>query len=102
MKRSGSDYDGNFDCERAYRILVEEVRFPPEDIIFDPNILTGATGRRRHTNYGGIHQRHSFDQAKPCPREGKRGVSNISFSFRGTTKVSEAMHSAFLYHAISG
>ncbi|MEZ5387898.1 MAG: dihydropteroate synthase [Prosthecobacter sp.] len=88
-------------CERAYRILVDEVGFPPEDIIFDPNILTVATGIEEHNNYAldFINAtrwiKHHLPHAKVSG-----GVSNISFSFRGNNKVREAMHSVFLYHAI--
>ena len=60
-------------CERAYRILVDEVGFPPEDIIFDPNILTVATGMEEHNNYAvDLHQRHALDQSQPAAREGER------------------------------
>ena len=89
-------------CERAYRILVDEVGFPAEDIIFDPNILTVATGMEEHNNYAldFINAtrwiKHNLPHAKVSG-----GVSNISFSFRGNNKVREAMHAAFLYHAIA-
>jgi 5-methyltetrahydrofolate--homocysteine methyltransferase len=89
-------------CQRAYRILVDDVGFPPEDIIFDPNILTVATGMEEHNNYA-----VDFIQATRWIKQNLRGakvsggVSNISFSFRGNNKVREAMHSAFLYHAIA-
>ncbi len=89
-------------CERAYRILVDDLDFPPEDIIFDPNILTVATGMEEHNNYA-----VDFIQATRWIKENlphakvSGGVSNISFSFRGNNKVREAMHSAFLYHAIT-
>ncbi|MEX1189625.1 MAG: methionine synthase [Bacteroidia bacterium] len=88
-------------CERAYRILVDQVKFYPTDIIFDPNILTVATGIDEHNNYA-----VDFMKATKWIKEnlpGVRvsgGVSNISFSFRGNDFVREAMHSAFLYHAI--
>jgi len=88
-------------CERAYRILTED-GFPPEDIIFDPNILTVATGMDEHNNYA-----LDFIQATRWIKENlphakvSGGVSNISFSFRGNNVVREAMHSAFLYHAIA-
>ena len=88
-------------CERAYRILVDEVGFPPQDIIFDPNILTVATGIEEHNNYA-----VDFIRATKWIKENlpgakvSGGVSNISFSFRGNNAVREAMHSAFLYHAI--
>src|SRR6478672_4067634 len=88
-------------CERAYRILVDEVGFAPEDIIFDPNILTVATGMDEHNNYAVdfINATRWIKQHLPhCKISG--GVSNISFSFRGNNRVREAMHSAFLYHSI--
>jgi 5-methyltetrahydrofolate--homocysteine methyltransferase len=88
-------------CERAYRILVDEVGFPPEDIIFDPNILTVATGLEEHNNYAldFINATRWIKQHLPHAKV-SGGVSNISFSFRGNNKVREAMHSVFLYHAI--
>ncbi|MBX7056832.1 MAG: methionine synthase [Leptospirales bacterium] len=88
-------------CQRAYRILVQEVAFPPEDIIFDPNILTVATGIEEHNNYAldFIAAVQWIKQSLPGART-SGGVSNISFSFRGNDVVREAMHSAFLYHAI--
>ncbi|MCA2970681.1 MAG: methionine synthase, partial [Acidobacteriaceae bacterium] len=88
-------------CERAYRILVDEVGFPPEDIIFDPNILTVATGMEEHNNYAVdfINATRWIKTHLPHAKV-SGGVSNISFSFRGNNKVREAMHSAFLYHAI--
>ena len=88
-------------CERAYRILVDEVGFPPEDIIFDPNILTVATGMEEHNNYAVdfINATRWIKQNLPHAKV-SGGVSNISFSFRGNNKVREAMHSAFLFHAI--
>ena len=88
-------------CERAYRILVDQVGFPPEDIIFDPNILTVATGMDEHNNYAldFINATRWIKQNLPGAKV-SGGVSNISFSFRGNNKVREAMHSAFLYHAI--
>jgi 5-methyltetrahydrofolate--homocysteine methyltransferase len=89
-------------CERAYRILVDEVGFPPEDIIFDPNILTVATGMEEHNNYAVdyINATHWIKANLPHAKV-SGGVSNISFSFRGNNKVREAIHSAFLYHAIA-
>ena len=88
-------------CERAYRILVEEVGFPPEDIIFDPNILTVATGMEEHNNYAVDFIRATKWIKENLPHaKVSGGVSNISFSFRGNNKVREAMHSAFLFHAI--
>ncbi|MDP4174942.1 MAG: methionine synthase [Bacteroidota bacterium] len=88
-------------CKRAYKILTEEVGFPAQDIIFDPNILTIATGIEEHNNYAvdfieaARWIKHNLPFAKVSG-----GVSNLSFSFRGNDTVREAMHSAFLYHAI--
>src|SRR3569623_1077971 len=89
-------------CERAYRMLVDEVGFPPEDIIFDPNILSVATGMEEHNNYAldFFNATRWIKQNLPYAKV-SGGVSNISFSFRGNNKVREAMHSAFLYHAIA-
>ncbi|WP_121197234.1 methionine synthase [Mucilaginibacter gracilis] len=88
-------------CQRSYNILVNEVGFPPEDIIFDPNILTVATGLEEHNNYAVdfIGATRWIKQNLPHAKV-SGGVSNISFSFRGNNTVREAMHSAFLYHAI--
>jgi 5-methyltetrahydrofolate--homocysteine methyltransferase len=88
-------------CERAYKLLTEKVGFPPEDIIFDPNIFAVATGIEEHNNY-------AVEFIRACERIKQNlpyahisgGVSNISFSFRGNELVREAMHSVFLYHAI--
>jgi 5-methyltetrahydrofolate--homocysteine methyltransferase len=89
-------------CERAYKILVNEVGFPPEDIIFDPNILTVATGMEEHNNYAVDYINATrWIKANLPHAKVSGGVSNISFSFRGNDKVREAMHSAFLYHAIA-
>ena len=89
-------------CERAYRILVDEVSFQPEDIIFDPNILTVATGMEEHNNYAvDFINATRWIKANLPHAKVSGGVSNISFSFRGNNKVREAMHSAFLYHAIA-
>ncbi|MEM9079356.1 MAG: methionine synthase [Verrucomicrobiota bacterium] len=87
-------------CERAYNILVNEVGFPPEDIIFDPNILTVATGIEEHNSYAldFINATKWIKENLPYAKV-SGGVSNISFSFRGNNPVREAMHSAFLYHA---
>jgi 5-methyltetrahydrofolate--homocysteine methyltransferase len=88
-------------CARAYKILTEECAFPPEDIIFDPNVLTVATGLEEHVNYAKdfIEGTRWIKENLPgCKVSG--GISNISFSFRGNNKVREAMHSAFLKHAI--
>ncbi len=87
--------------ERAYRLLVDEVGFPPEDIVFDPNVLAVATGIEEHDEYA-----KNFIEALPlikerCPgAKTSGGISNLSFSFRGNDVVREAMHAAFLYHAI--
>jgi len=88
-------------CSRAYKILTEKVNFAPEDIIFDPNILTVATGMEEHNNYA-IDFIESVRWIKSNLPYAKvsGGVSNLSFSFRGNNVVREAMHSAFLYHAI--
>ncbi len=89
-------------CERAYRILVDQVGFPPEDIIFDPNILTVATGMDEHNNYAlDFINATRWIKANLPHAKVSGGVSNISFSFRGNNKVREAMHSAFLFHAIA-
>jgi 5-methyltetrahydrofolate--homocysteine methyltransferase len=88
-------------CARAYRIMTGEAGFPPEDIVFDPNILTVATGLEEHNNYAVdfIRATRWIKEHLPHARV-SGGVSNISFSFRGNNAVREAMHSAFLYHAI--
>ncbi len=88
-------------CERSYKLLTQEIGFPPEDIIFDPNIFAVATGIEEHNRY-------ALDFIEACAQIRKRcphalisgGVSNVSFSFRGNDPVREAMHSVFLYHAI--
>jgi 5-methyltetrahydrofolate--homocysteine methyltransferase len=88
-------------CERAYRILVDEVGFAPEDIIFDPNVLTVATGMEEHNNYAvDFINATRWIKANLPHAKVSGGVSNISFSFRGNNRVREAMHAAFLYHAI--
>jgi 5-methyltetrahydrofolate--homocysteine methyltransferase len=88
-------------CERAYRILLD-IGFPPQDIIFDPNILTVATGMEEHNNYAvDFIEATRWIKANLPHAKVSGGVSNISFSFRGNNQVREAMHSAFLYHAIS-
>jgi len=88
-------------CERAYKILIEQVGFAPQDIIFDPNILTVATGMEEHNNYAVnyIEAIKWIKQNLPLAKV-SGGVSNLSFSFRGNNVVREAIHSAFLYHAI--
>lgn len=89
-------------CKRSYDILVNEIGFPAQDIIFDPNILTVATGLEEHNNYAVdfINATKWIKQNLPLAKV-SGGVSNISFSFRGNNTVREAMHSAFLYHAIN-
>jgi 5-methyltetrahydrofolate--homocysteine methyltransferase len=88
-------------CERAYRMLVDEVGFPPEDIIFDPNIFAIATGIEEHANYAVdfINATRWIKQHLPGAKV-SGGVSNVSFSFRGNEPVREAIHTVFLYHAI--
>lgn len=88
-------------CQRAYKILTEEVGFAPYDIIFDPNILTVATGIEEHNNYAVeyLNTTRWIKENLPLAKV-SGGVSNISFSFRGNNTVREAMHSAFLYHAV--
>jgi 5-methyltetrahydrofolate--homocysteine methyltransferase len=88
-------------CKRAYKILTEEIGFPPQDIIFDPNVLAIATGIEEHNNYAVdyIKATRWIKQNLPLAKV-SGGVSNLSFSFRGNDTVREAMHSAFLYHAI--
>jgi len=88
-------------CERAYRVLVDEVGFPPEDIIFDPNIFAVATGIEEHNNYAVdfIEATRWIKQNLPGAKV-SGGVSNVSFSFRGNDPVREAIHTVFLYHAI--
>lgn len=88
-------------CERAYKLLTEKINFPPEDIIFDINILTIATGMSEHDNYA----RNFIEAAKlvreKCPHcHISGGLSNLSFGFRGLHELREQMHSVFLYHAI--
>ncbi|WP_375568259.1 methionine synthase [Ahrensia marina] len=89
-------------CERAYRVLVDEVGFPPEDIIFDPNVFAVATGIEEHADYGNdfINATKFIRQNLPHAHV-SGGVSNLSFSFRGNEPVREAMHTVFLYHAIA-
>jgi len=88
-------------CSRAFKILTEQVGMPAEDIIFDPNILTVATGMEEHNDYAINFIEATRQIKKVCPgAKVSGGVSNISFSFRGNNLVREAMHAAFLYHAI--
>jgi len=88
-------------CERSYKVLTEKVGFPPEDIIFDPNIFAVATGIEEHNNYAVDFIEATAEIKKRCPHAMiSGGVSNISFSFRGNETVRQAMHSVFLYHAM--
>jgi 5-methyltetrahydrofolate--homocysteine methyltransferase len=88
-------------CQRAYNLLTQEVGFPPQDIIFDPNVLTVATGIEEHNNYAVafLEATRWIKQHLPLAKV-SGGISNVSFSFRGNQAVREAMHAAFLYHAI--
>ncbi len=88
-------------CERSYRLLTQQADFPPQDIIFDPNVLTVATGIEEHNNYAAdfIRTTKWIKENLPFARV-SGGISNVSFSFRGNNVVREAMHSAFLYHAV--
>ena len=89
-------------CARAYKILTEQVGFPPEDIIFDPNVFAVATGIEEHNNYGvDFINAVEFIKTKLPYAHISGGISNLSFSFRGNEPVREAMHSVFLYHAIA-
>jgi 5-methyltetrahydrofolate--homocysteine methyltransferase len=88
-------------CERAYRLLTEKAGFPPEDIIFDPNIFAVATGIEEHNDYGNAFIEATRQIKEKLPHALiSGGVSNVSFSFRGNNPVREAMHAVFLYHAI--
>jgi 5-methyltetrahydrofolate--homocysteine methyltransferase len=87
-------------CERAFELLRSRLDFPPEDIIFDPNILAVATGIEEHADYGNAFIKAAREIRRRCPGVHiSGGVSNLSFAFRGNDQVREAMHSAFLYHA---
>ncbi|MCP5301440.1 MAG: methionine synthase [Chromatiaceae bacterium] len=89
-------------CTRAYRILVDEIGFPPEDIIFDPNIFAVATGIEEHNNYGVDFIEATREIKRTLPHALiSGGVSNVSFSFRGNNPVREAIHAVFLYHAVN-
>ena len=89
-------------CRRAYQLLTEQVGFPPEDIIFDPNIFAVATGIEEHNEYAKAFIKACTQIKAMCPHAlVSGGVSNISFAFRGNDRVREAMHAAFLYHAIN-
>jgi 5-methyltetrahydrofolate--homocysteine methyltransferase len=88
-------------CQRAYKILTEQIGFPPQDIIFDPNIFAVATGIEEHNNYAVDFIEATREIKRLCPHAKiSGGVSNVSFSFRGNDAVREAIHSVFLYHAI--
>ncbi|HLL38187.1 MAG TPA: methionine synthase, partial [Rubrobacteraceae bacterium] len=89
-------------CTRAYKILTEEIGFPPQDIIFDPNVFAIATGIEEHNNYGVDFIEAVREIHQTLPHAGTSGgISNVSFSFRGNNPVREALHAAFLYHAIN-
>ena len=89
-------------CKRAYNLLVDKLSFNPRDIIFDPNVLTVATGMQEHDNYAKDFIDATKEIKEQCPGVMiSGGVSNVSFSFRGNNKVREAMHSSFLYHSIN-
>jgi cobalamin-dependent methionine synthase I len=86
-------------CKRAYDLLVEKIKFNPQDIIFDPNILTVGTGLPEHNNYAVDFFRATTEIKRVCPgAKISGGVSNIAFSFRGNEPVRRAFHSAFLHH----
>ena len=88
-------------CKRSYDILVDHVGFPPEDIVFDPNVLTIGTGMEEHANYGVDFIKATRRIKEICPyAKISGGISNLSFGFRGVTKVRESIHSVFLHHAI--
>jgi len=88
-------------CKRSYDVLVDEVGFPPEDIIFDPNVLTIGTGMEEHANYGVDFINATKRIKEECPYvKISGGISNLSFGFRGVTKIRESIHSVFLNHAI--
>ena len=88
-------------CSKSYQILTEEVGFPPQDIIFDPNVLTVATGLEEHNNYAvDFIEATRWIRANLPHAHVSGGISNVSFSFRGNNPVREAMHAAFLYHAV--
>jgi len=86
---------------RSYVVLVNEVKFPPEDIVFDPNVLAIGTGMEEHVNYG-VDSINAVKTIKEqCPYvKISGGISNLSFGFRGVTKIRESIHSVFLHHAI--
>ena len=88
-------------CKRAYKLLTEKAGYKPEDIVFDPNVLTIATGMEEHNNYAVefIESVKMIKQHLPYAKT-SGGISNLSFAFRGNDTVREAMHSVFLFHAI--
>ena len=89
-------------CQRAYKLLTEQIGFPPQDIIFDPNIFAVATGIEEHNNYAVDFIEATREIKRLCPHAKiSGGVSNVSFSFRGNDAVREAIHSVFLYHAVA-
>ena len=89
-------------CKRSYDILVNDVRFPPEDIVFDPNVLTVGTGMEEHANYGVDFINATKTIKEQCPYvKISGGISNLSFGFRGVTKIRESIHAVFLHHAIT-
>eukprot|EP00538_Stauroneis_constricta_P012612 CAMPEP_0119547530 /NCGR_PEP_ID=MMETSP1352-20130426/1633_1 /TAXON_ID=265584 /ORGANISM="Stauroneis constricta, Strain CCMP1120" /LENGTH=1423 /DNA_ID=CAMNT_0007592477 /DNA_START=1 /DNA_END=4272 /DNA_ORIENTATION=+ len=89
-------------CKRSYDILINKVRFPPEDIIFDPNVLTIGTGMEEHANYGVDFINATKTIKEQCPYvKISGGISNLSFGFRGVTKIRESIHAVFLHHAIT-
>merc|ERR1712127_600674 len=88
-------------CKRSYNILVNEVKFPPEDIVFDPNVLTIGTGMEEHANYGVDFINAVKTIKEQCPYvKISGGISNLSFGFRGVMKIRESIHAVFLHHAI--
>merc|ERR550537_1862353 len=88
-------------CKRSYDILVDKVKFPPEDIIFDPNVLTIGTGMEEHANYGIDFINATKTIKEQCPYvKISGGISNLSFGFRGVNKIRESIHSVFLTEAI--
>jgi 5-methyltetrahydrofolate--homocysteine methyltransferase len=88
-------------CKRSYDILVNEVKFPPEDIVFDPNVLTIGTGLEEHNNYGVDFLNATKTIKEQCPyAKISGGISNLSFGFRGVMKIRESIHAVFLHHAI--
>ena len=88
-------------CQRSYKLLTDVIGFPPEDIVFDPNVFAVATGIEEHNNYALDFIHACKDITEYCPHSYiSGGISNVSFSFRGNNPVREAMHSVFLFHAI--